>query len=307
MADARSSPTNSRSSLACEMKIPRPTTTTLPRPTPRTGRNISLPLTRHRHVPAFDPTAPIPHPARPIASLVSGAWDLGSLLRFELATTEGLRLTTPFAAAISADALLDAAPAIDSLLHSGCDELHIDFHTLGPIDTPRSTQLAALIQALQDRNIRVHGTFTLGHDHDDIHTFERLVDWIEARRLAHVELRLWTPDPGSATARELALADRIRHRDLRRWDGAHVVVTPAQMSAQTLYRGWVWARRQLNSPASIWRRRPTRRAAVPGYLLHMIAAALAPEQARARARARLLPALGGDASQRRDVTATVPG
>src|SRR5690606_38797702 len=106
---------------------------------------------RHRCVPPFDPTAPIPHPARPIASLVSGAWDLGTLQRFELATTEGLRLTTPFAAAISADALLAAAPAIDSLLHSGCDELHIDFNTLGLADNPKIHQLAALIQALQDR------------------------------------------------------------------------------------------------------------------------------------------------------------
>jgi hypothetical protein len=69
--------------------------------------------------------------------------------------------------------------------------------------------------------------------------------------------------------RALMLADRIRHRDLQRWDGQHVVVNPAQMSAQTLYRGWAWARRRLGSLRSIWRRRPCELAALPAYLLAM--------------------------------------
>ena len=108
-----------------------------------------------------------------------------------------------------------------------------------------------------------------------------------------VELRLWTPDPGSALVRELAREDRVRHRALDHWDGAHVVVAPKHMSAQTLYRGWVWAQRRLSSVASIWRRRPRDRSAWPSYFASVIEAKLVPLRARAQLRDRLLPAFTG--------------
>lgn len=247
---------------------------------------------------AFDPDQPIQRPVCPSAALGragvwgSGVWDLAQLRSFELAAARGMQPATPFAAAVRADALLQAGQVIDALQASGCEELHVDFDTLGPVDDDRAERLAELVELLRARGLRVHGAFTLGQDHDDAGSFERLVEWVEARRLASVELRLWTPDPGSPVVRELARADRVRHRDLRRWDGAHVVVAPAKMSAQTLYRGWVWARRRLSSAGSIWRRRPATLAELPGYLLATLCAAFAPTSARARARARLLPALG---------------
>lgn len=178
--------------------------------------------------------------------------------------------------AVRADELLRAGQALDSLLgdHGELYELFVDFDTLGPVGDARADALTQLVERLRGRGLRVHGSFTLGHDHDDVGCFERLVEWVEARRLANVELRLWTPDPGSSTVRTLALADRILHRDLQRWDGAHVVVNPARMSAQTLYRGWAWARRQLGGLRSIWRRRPTDLAALPAYLRSMACFAL---------------------------------
>jgi hypothetical protein len=196
-------------------------------------------------------------------------WGLAQLRRFEVAFAEGLRPATPFATAVQADALLQAQTVIAALQASGCDEIHVDFDTLGAVGEARTQQLTALVETLQRHGMCVHGIFTLGQDHDDPGCFERLVAWVEARRLAGVELRLWTPDPGSSMVRTLASADRLLHRDLRRWDGAHVVVNPTQMSAQTLYRGWAWARRRLLSVRSIWRRRPSDLAALPAYLLAM--------------------------------------
>jgi hypothetical protein len=191
---------------------------------------------------AFDPEQPI---ARPVQTVL------------------------PWARMVPADELLRAGSALDSLPLDGSDELFVDFDTLGPAGDARAEALAQLLERLRGRGLRVHGSFTLGQDHDDVGCFERLVEWIEARRLASVELRLWTPDPGCAVVRALMIADRIRHRDLQRWDGQHVVVNPAQMSAQTLYRGWAWARRRLGSLRSIWRRRPCELAALPAYLLAM--------------------------------------
>ncbi|PRQ01131.1 hypothetical protein ENSA7_57360 [Enhygromyxa salina] len=216
----------------------------------------------------------------------SQVWGLARLRRFELAVTTGLRPPTPFAAVVQADALLSMSEVVGALQASGCAELHVEFDTLGGVDDGRAEQLAQLVHRLQRQGMRVHGSFTLGQDHDDAGCFERVVAWVEAQRLANVELRLWTPDPGGALIRELARADRVRHRDLERWDGAHVVVTPAQMSAQTLYRGWVWARRRLSSLGSRWRRRPAELTALPGYLVELGRDALAPLRARVRARPR---------------------
>jgi hypothetical protein len=202
---------------------------------------------------AFDPQQPI---ARPVRSVL------------------------PWPRSVRADELLRTGQALDSLNLDGCEELFVDFHTLGPVGDARADVLTSLVERLRGRGLRVHGSFTLGLDHDDVGCFERLVEWVETRRLATVELRLWTPDPGSSLVRRLALADRVRHRDLQRWDGAHVVVNPAQMSAQTLYRGWAWARRQLGGLRSVWRRRPSDVAALPAYLLAMVHFAFAPARAQ---------------------------
>jgi hypothetical protein len=243
---------------------------------------------------AFDPEQPVDRPVRAYAPLSeSYVWGRAALARLELAMIRGLRPCLPFAAAIAADALLASESIIDLLQASGCNELLVDFDTLGGSAQPeRPLVLAGLVEQLRQRGFAVHGIFTLGRDHDDVGCFERLVEWVEAQGLVSVELRLWTPEPGSALVRELAREDRVLHRSLDRWDGAHVVVTPKLMSAQTLYRGWVWAQRRLGSLGSLWRRRPRDHAALLRYLGAMLTAKLAPLRARARVRGRLLPAFG---------------
>lgn len=239
----------------------------------------------------FNPEQPVDRPVRTPAPLSeSYVWGRTELARLEHAILGGSRPCLPFAAAIAVDALLAAEQIVDLLEASGCNELLIDFDTLGGATDSRALMLAGLVEQLRQRGFAIHGIFTLGQDHDDVGGFERLVEWVEAHGLVSVELRLWTPDPSSAVVRELAREDRILHRSLERWDGAHVVVTPKQMSAQTLYRGWVWAQRRLGSLASIWRRRPRERAALLRYVGTMLATKLAPLRARARVRQRLLPA-----------------
>jgi hypothetical protein len=239
----------------------------------------------------FDPEQPVDRPVRIPAPLSeSYVWGRTELARLELAVLRGARPCLPFAAAIAADALLSTLDILDLLQASGCNELVIDFDTLGAPADSRARVLAGLVGQLRQRGFVVHGIFTIGQDHDDVGCFERLVEWVEEHGLVSAELRLWTPDPGSALMRELAREDRILHRSLERWDGAHVVVAPKQMSAQTLYRGWVWAQRRLGSLASIWRRRPRGRAALLGHVVAMLAAKLAPLRTQARVRERLLPA-----------------
>jgi hypothetical protein len=151
---------------------------------------------------------------------------------------------------VSALALLRSG--VPSSLDGG--ELLVDFDSLR--DHGHAERLAELVAALHRHDIVVHGSFTLGYDHDDEHVFARLVAWVEAQGLAAVELRLWTPTPGTDEARALADAGRLRHLDYARWDGRHVIVEPAAMAPETLQRGWAWALRRLGSLRSIVRRRP---------------------------------------------------
>jgi len=173
----------------------------------------------------FDPSCPIARPiARPaVVSLAAPRIAAARLLVGE------------FAAEFAGEALVVEIDALD-------------------VDTQR---LADAIAELQRREVIVHAAFTLGHDHDDERCFDRLVAWVEANRIAGVELRLWTPKPGSDEARALARAGRIRHLDYARWDGAHVIVEPAAMAPETLQRGWAWAQQRLGSLGSILRRRPS--------------------------------------------------
>lgn len=184
----------------------------------------------------------------------------------------------PVAAAIAARRFPTALPAATLLqpgvldgLPAGLDAVHVDFGSLGPVGARAHVlALTDLVQRLRARGVRVSGRFTLGLDHDDVGSFERLVAWVEDQGLAEVELRLRTPEPGSAEVRELASVDRIVHRDWRAWDGAHVVVEPARMSAVTLYRGWAWCGQVLDSWPSRWRRRPRELTALPGFLLRQL-------------------------------------
>ena len=239
----------------------------------------------------FDPEQPVDRPVRTAAPLSeSYVWGRAELARLESAILRGHRPCLPFAAAISVDALLAAERVeVEQQLVAAGRLQQVDHLLGGPADS-RPTMLAGLVKQLQRRGFAVHGIFTLGQDHDDVGCFERLVAWVEAQGLVTVELRLWTPDPSSSVVRQLARQDRILHRSLERWDGAHVVVTPKQMSAQTLYRGWVWAQRRLGSITSFWRRRPRERAALLRYVGTMLASKLAPLRAQARVRERLLPA-----------------
>ncbi len=51
-----------------------------------------------------------------------------------------------------------------------------------------------------------------------------------------------------------------------RYDTAHVVFRPKHMTPEELAHGYAWLYQRLFSHASIWRRRPTDRRAVPPYL-----------------------------------------
>ena len=88
-------------------------------------------------------------------------------------------------------------------------------------------------------------------------------DWFpdEVRRY-----HILTPYPATPLFRQMQAEGRLLHQDWSRYDTAHVVFQPKNMSPERLMEGYEWCYERLFSHASIWRRRPSDRSAVLSYL-----------------------------------------
>ncbi len=75
-----------------------------------------------------------------------------------------------------------------------------------------------------------------------------------------------TPYPGTPLFRQMERENRLLHRDWTRYDTAHVVFEPKQMTPDELAEGYAWCYEKLFSHGSIWRRRPQDWRAVAPYL-----------------------------------------
>lgn len=68
--------------------------------------------------------------------------------------------------------------------------------------------------------------------------FRRLARWASERPIRYVTLSAFTPIPGTPIFKEYK--DRLRTRDLRKWDFLHLVVKPGRLStAEYLCRFWL--------------------------------------------------------------------
>jgi radical SAM superfamily enzyme YgiQ (UPF0313 family) len=177
-----------------------------------------------------------------------------------------------WSAALTID-VTDDPSLVREMALAGCTGVFIGFESLNAANlddankrTPIPEDYARRVKILHDHGIQVNGSFVLGFDHDGPDIFERTVAWIEANKLECATFHLLTPYPGTPLYKQLESESRIVHRDWSLYDTAHVVFEPAGMSAEQLQAGYEWCYRRLFSHASIWRRRPEDRRAVPAYL-----------------------------------------
>jgi radical SAM superfamily enzyme YgiQ (UPF0313 family) len=106
----------------------------------------------------------------------------------------------------------------------------------------------------------------LGFDHDGPDIFERTVSWVEEAKLECATFHIMTPYPGTPLFRQMESEERLLHRDWNRYDTAHCVFKPKNMTPEELEAGYAWCYTNLFSHASIWRRKPADWHAVPSYL-----------------------------------------
>ena len=199
--------------------------------------------------------------------------NLGSRPEYLHALCRGLRpLEKIWSAAVTID-VTDDPTLVAEMALAGCTGVFIGFESLAGQNlddagkrSPRPADYARRVRILHDHGIQVNGSFVLGFDHDRPDVFARTVQWIEDARLECATFHILTPYPATPLFRRLEAEGRLLHRDWSRYDTAHVVFRPLHMTPDELAEGYAWCYRRLFSHASIWRRRPVDRAAVPAYL-----------------------------------------
>jgi radical SAM superfamily enzyme YgiQ (UPF0313 family) len=199
--------------------------------------------------------------------------NLGSRREYLRRLCRALRpLEKIWSAAVSIDVTDDPSLVLEMAL-AGCTGVFVGFESLTDANlaqarkkTPTTADYARRVAVLHDHGIQVNGSFVLGFDHDDRSVFARTVDWIEANRLECATFHIMTPYPGTPLFRQMEHENRLLHRDWTRYDTAHVVFQPKQMTADELAEGYAWCYERLFSHQSIWRRRPQDWRAVAPYL-----------------------------------------
>ncbi len=157
---------------------------------------------------------------------------------------------------------------------SGCTGVFIGLESLSDENiaeagkkSPRAADYGRRVKLLHDYGIQVNGSFVLGFDHDRKECFQQLAGWIEEHRLESGTFHILTPYPGTPLFRQFAAEGRLLHTDWSRYDTAHAVFRPKQMTPEELELGYDWLYRWLYSPRSIWKRRPAQVSALlPGQV-----------------------------------------
>ncbi|SIO46398.1 Radical SAM superfamily enzyme YgiQ, UPF0313 family [Singulisphaera sp. GP187] len=177
-----------------------------------------------------------------------------------------------WSAAVTID-VTDDPSLVRAMALAGCTGVFVGFESLAAENlaeagkkTPSPADYARRVAVLHDHGIQVNGSFVLGFDHDRKDVFERTVAWIEGARLECATFHILTPYPGTPLFRSMEAEGRLLHKDWSRYDTAHAVFRPRQMTPEELEEGYAWCYEHLFSHGSIWRRRPRDWRAVPPYL-----------------------------------------
>ncbi len=123
-----------------------------------------------------------------------------------------------------------------------------------------------VINAIHAQGIGVVGLFVLGLDGDTPDVFENTWNFVRESGLDSVSFTIMTPYPGTELRREYEAAGRlVPHVPWAKYDTAHVVFQPAQMTVEQLRRGYDWICHKAYHPLSIatrglrtlWRHSPS--------------------------------------------------
>ena len=152
---------------------------------------------------------------------------------------------------------------LDEMQRSGCQSLFIGFETVNG-ESVRSVgkyqnhvaDYDRLIHEIHRRGIMVNASMAFGFDHDRPDVFPRTLEWLVRNKIETMTGHILTPYPGTQLYRRMVAEGRMRDLNWRHYNTAHVVFQPRHMTAEELYRGYLWLYRQFYSLPNILRRIP---------------------------------------------------
>lgn len=145
---------------------------------------------------------------------------------------------------------------------SGCMGMFIGFESLSPASLKEMKKSKVnnaetyrdAIKHIHSYGIAIEGAFVFGFDHDTEDVFEQTVRFAQETKLEAAQFGILTPFPGTPLRDKMEAEGRITDNDWSRYDIAHVVYEPMQMSAKTLQEGVNWTWQEFYSMGSIVRR-----------------------------------------------------
>ena len=176
-------------------------------------------------------------------------------------------------AAVSLNALCDI-DLLDLMKRSGCQGLFVGFESIqaDSINNVHKIQnnieiYEKAVKMAHDRGIMINASFVCGVDGYTPETFRTTLDWIVKNKIETVTSHILTPYPGTELYNRLKKEGRIISDDLSKYNTAHVVFRPAQMSERELYDGYIWIYKQIYSLKNILKRMPENKSQRTAYLL----------------------------------------
>ena len=181
-------------------------------------------------------------------------------------TREFLQTIRPMKLRWNAAVSLDAAgdpELLDLMRDSGCRSLFIGFESIHPQSIRsvhkgqnRIEEYERAVTEIHRRGIMINASFVFGLDGDTPETFPATLRWIVKNRIETVTSHILTPYPGTVLHERMKAEGRLLTDDLSQYNTAHVVFRPKDMTAEELYKGYLWMYRQIYSLKNILRRRP---------------------------------------------------
>jgi radical SAM superfamily enzyme YgiQ (UPF0313 family) len=146
---------------------------------------------------------------------------------------------------------------------SGCCGMFLGFESLSQeaLDKVnkrfgRVDKYAEVIRKIHDHGIGIQGSFIFGNDWDTLATFDEVLEFTQRAKLESALYTILTPFPGTKVYRAMEEEGRLLSRDWTRYDMAHCVFRPKNMTPEALEENFVRINRKFHSVGSMLTRLP---------------------------------------------------
>ena len=151
---------------------------------------------------------------------------------------------------------------LDLMAETGCQSLFIGFESINNeslkgVDKDNSFEkYERLVKEIHARKIMINASMVFGLDGDEADVFIKTLDWLVKNKIETLTSHILTPYPGTNLYKKLESENRITNYDLSKYNTAHVVFDPKNMSADELYKGYIWMYKQFYSFKNMLKRMP---------------------------------------------------